>query len=212
MTPDRARSEPTSYELSGRSRQKLRTQKALIDAARRLVAEGSSPTVEAAAAAAGISRTTAYRYFTSQAALLAAAHPEIERTSLLPEAAPGDPEARLDIVINELTRILLDSEPQQRTMLRLSLEGGAAQKDLVLRKGRAIGWIEEALEPLRGRLPPRKLRRLTLAIRSAVGIEPLVWLTDVAGLSSKEAVSVMRWSASALLATALSESGGGHAP
>jgi AcrR family transcriptional regulator len=203
-----ARAEAAPYELVGRSRQKLRTQKALIDAARKLVTEGLAPTVEEAAAAAGISRTTAYRYFTSQSALLAAAHPEIERTSLLPERPPASPEARLEIVISELTRILLDSEPQQRTMLRLSLEAGAEPKDLVLRKGRAIGWIEEALEPLRGRLSPKKLRRLALAIRSAVGIEPLVWLTDVAGLTRKEAVSVMRWSASSLLVAALAESAG----
>jgi AcrR family transcriptional regulator len=207
----KGRSEPTAYELAGRSRQKLRTQKALIDAARKLVADGLSPSVEEAAAAAGISRTTAYRYFTSQAALLAAAHPEIERTSLLPERAPDDPAARLEIVIQELTRILLRSEPQQRTMLRLSLEGGAERKDLVLRKGRAVGWIEEALAPLRGRLSPKELRRLALAIRSAVGIEPMVWLTDVAGLPRKEAVSVMRWSASALLRAALAERAGERA-
>jgi hypothetical protein len=39
------------------------------------------------------------------------------------------------------------------------------------------------------------LRRLVLAIRTAAGIEVLVWLTDVAGLSRKEAEKVMRWSA-----------------
>jgi hypothetical protein len=124
----------------------------------------------------------------------------------LPQDPPEDPAVRLELVIKELTRILLYSEPQQRTMLRLSLEGGGERKDLVLRKGRAVGWIEEALAPLRGQVPPKKLRRLVLAIRSAVGIESMVWLTDVAGLSRKEAVSVMRWSASSLLAAALAES------
>ncbi len=197
---------PPAYELVGRTRQKLRTRQVLIEAARKLVAEGSAPSVEEAAAAAGISRTTAYRYFASQAALLYAAHPEIERTSLLPEEPPEGAEERLDVVIEELTRILLYSEPQQRTMLRLSLEGRGERKDLVLRKGRAVGWIEEALAPLRGRVSAKKLRRLVLAIRSAVGIEAMVWLTDVAGLSRKEAVSLMRWSARSLLAAALAES------
>ncbi len=78
--------------------------------------------------------------------------------------------------------------------------------DLPLRKGRAIGWIGEALAPLRGQLTESDLRRLTLAIRSAAGIEPLVWLTDIAGLSRREAVQLMRWSASALLRSALAES------
>jgi hypothetical protein len=56
-------------------------------------------------------------------------------------------------------------------------------------------------------LTERDLRRLILAIRSAAGIEALVWLTDIAGLSRKEAVQLMRWSASALLRSALAESG-----
>jgi hypothetical protein len=77
---------------------------------------------------------------------------------------------------------------------------------LPLRQGRAIAWIEEALSPLRTRLSEPELRRLVLAIRSATGIEALVWLTDIAGLSREEAGDVMRWSASALLRSALSGS------
>ena len=80
----------TGYEEVGRVRQKRRTRQALVAAARQLVAEGVTPTVESAAEHAGVSRTTAYRYFASQAALLAAAHPEIVTTTLLPAAAPTD--------------------------------------------------------------------------------------------------------------------------
>jgi hypothetical protein len=47
------------------------------------------------------------------------------------------------------------------------------------------------------------LHTLVLAIRSAVGIEALVWLTDIAGLSRPEAVELMRWSAQALLTAGL---------
>jgi hypothetical protein len=67
-----------------------------------------------------------------------------------------------------------------------------------LRQGRAIGWITEALAPLRGQLPDADLDRLVLAIRSAIGIEARVWLTDVAGLSPADATQLMRWSARAL--------------
>jgi hypothetical protein len=93
-------------------------------------------------------------------------------------------------------------------MLRLSLDPDPRERgELPLRKGRAIVWIGEALSPLRGLMVERDLKRLILAIRSAVGIEALVWLTDVAGLSRKEAVQLMRWSAGALLRSALAESG-----
>ena len=196
------------YEAVGRTRQKERTRGALIAATRDLVAQGMTPTVEDAAAAASISRTTAYRYFPNQPALLVAAHPETEARSLLPEDVPDDPAARLDAVIEEFTRVIVDTEAQQRTMLRLSLDPDArAREPLLLRQGRAIGWIQEALAPLRVRLSDAELRRLVLAVRSATGIEALVWLTDIAGLSRPEAVELMRWSAGALLRAALADSG-----
>jgi hypothetical protein len=71
-----------------------------------------------------------------------------------------------------------------------------------LRGGRAIGWIENALVPLRETISETSVNRLALAIRSAVGVEALVWFTDVAGLSRDEAAGVMLWSARAMLRSA----------
>ena len=194
------------YELNGRTAQKRRTRDALVAAARALVGEGMTPTVEDAAEAASISRTTAYRYFPSQRDLLVAAYPEIDKPSLLPPDPPADLERRLDHVVAVITDRVAELESQQRTMLRLSLEATPQERaQLVLRQGRAIGWIAEALEPLRGAIDDASLRRLVLAIRSAIGIEAYVWLVDVAGLSSDDAVKTMRWSAAALLQAVLSE-------
>ena len=125
-------------------------------------------------------------------------------TELLGHDAPDDPRERLDRTIAELIRLTIDTEPELRTVLRLSLEPGPEQ-ELLLRQGRAIGWIEEAPAPLQGRLAPSALRRLVLAIRAACGIEALVWLTDVARLSRRDASELMRWSALALLRAALAE-------
>ncbi|MDQ6848371.1 MAG: TetR family transcriptional regulator, partial [Candidatus Dormibacteraeota bacterium] len=201
------------YESLGRTRQKIRTRSALIAVARDLVAQGVTPTVEEAAAAAEISRTTAYRYFPNQRALLLAAHPEIQASSLLPPDAPQDPAARLELVLKAYTRLVADTEPQLRTMLRLSLEPGASDHALgLLRRGRAIGWIEDALSPLAGQITPQQLRRLVLAIRSVAGIEARVWLTDVAGLSSDDAMDLMRWSARAMYRSALAEATGQRKP
>ena len=194
----------TPYEATGRTEQKRRTRDALVAAARDLVVSGLTPTVEQAAAAAAVSRPTAYRYFPNQRALLAAAHPETAAETLLPPDAPEDPAARLAAVIKTFTRMVVDSESQQRTMLRLSLEADPAERAaLFLRQGRAISWIEEALAPLRGQLPDQAIHSLVLAIRSAVGIEALTWLTDVAKLSREEAVNLMSWTAQALLYSAL---------
>lgn len=198
------------YELNGRVAQKRRTRDAVIAAARDLVATGVMPTVEAAAEAASISRTTAYRYFPSQRALLVAAHPETGATSLLPDDAPDDVAIRLDLVIDAFTRSTLENEAQQRTMLRLSLEADPIERaQLPLRQGRGIKWIEEALTPLQAEMPEAERHRLALAIRSVIGIEALVWLTDVAGLSRYDATDLMRWSGRALLRSALAENTNG---
>jgi AcrR family transcriptional regulator len=193
-----------SYEQTGRTRQKARTRASLLSAARELLAGGQTPNVEEAAEAAGVSRATAYRYFPNQRALLVAAHPEIEATSLLGEDPPGDPYERLDRTLEEFLRITLATEPELRTMLRLSLEPEPHEEPL-LRQGRAIRWIGEALAPLGGRLSGEELHRLALAIRSSCGLEALVWLTDVAGLSREDAAKLMRWSGQSLLRAALAE-------
>jgi AcrR family transcriptional regulator len=190
------------YEATGRTRQKQRTRDALLEAARALLAAGETPTVEQAADAAGISRTTAYRYFASQRSLLLAAIPVIDRDTLLGPDAPADVAARLDLVIAAQTEILRDWEPQLRAALRLSLDA-VPPAGSPLRAGRAIGWIADALGPLAQSHPHVDRRRLAIAIRATCGIESLVWLTDVAGLSRDDAAALMRSSAQALLAAAL---------
>jgi AcrR family transcriptional regulator len=188
------------YEQTGRTNQKMRTRAALLAATRALLAEGVTPTVEQAADRAAISRTTAYRYFANQRALLTAVYPEIAERSLLGADAPADPAARLELVVERFTCHVLEHEPELRAQLRLSLEANPTDPDqLPFRKGRAIAWIEEALAPLRERMPAAELRRLVLAIRATTGIEALVWLTDVAGLPREEATELMRASARALL-------------
>ena len=201
------------YEQNGRTDQKRRTRDALIAAARDLVANGETPTIEATAEAASISRTTAYRYFPNQRSLLVAAHPETGATSLLPVDAPDDAATRLDLVIDAFTRSILENEAQQRTMLRLSLEASPAERaQLPLRQGRGIKWIEEALAPLREEMSEPEIHRLTLAIRSAAGIEALVWLIDIAGLSRDDARELMCWSARALLQSAIANAAQHESP
>ena len=192
------------YLQTGRTSQKARTRDALISAARRLLARGVTPTLEAAAAEASVGRTTAYRYFPNGRALLAATFPEVEMRSLLGADPPEDPLARLEIVAESLTRRIIDHEPEYRAQLRLALEGEpAGGESLPLRRGRRISWIEDALSPLEGRMPEPELRRLVYGIGATIGIEAFVWLTDMGGLSREEAAEVMRSNARTLLRSAL---------
>src|SRR5579883_3163384 len=110
------------YELTGRTWQKSRTRNALVTAARQLLAEGVTPTVEQAADRAEVSRATAYRYFPNQRALLLATYPQLELDSQLGTAPPSDPLARLDLVVEAITDQVVEHEPELRAQLRLSLE------------------------------------------------------------------------------------------
>ena len=194
------------YEQSGRNQQKSRTKQALVGAARQLLAEGVTPTIEQAAAAAAISRTTAYRYFTNQRDLLVAAYPEVDETSLLAGDPSGGAAGRLDRVVESIGRQVIEHEHELRTQLRLSLDPRVDRRQLALRQGRAIGWIQDALAPLADRMTRTELRTLAVAVRAGCGIEAFVWMRDVADLSNTEAVKVMRWSAQALLRVAQQES------
>jgi len=195
------------YEQTGRRNQKVRTRDALVAAARTLLADGLTPTVEEAAAAAAVSRTTAYRYFRNQHALIGAAHPEIDQASLLPPDGPDDPMARLDLVLQASGRIVVEWEPQLRASLRLSLEPGGDPTGPVLRRGRVIGWLLDALVPLAATRPDLDLRRTAIAIRSATGIEAFIWLVDVAHLSRDEALRLMRENGHAILRAAIDAAG-----
>jgi len=62
--------------------------------------------------------------------------------------AGDDPEARLQAAVSAFLHMIIDTEQQQRAMLRLSLEPVTTPRELPLRKGRAIGWFEDALSPL----------------------------------------------------------------
>jgi AcrR family transcriptional regulator len=192
------------YELTGRMHQKARTRDALIAATRELLAQGATPTMEGAAAAASISRTTAYRYFPNLRALLVAAYPHIDQRSLLGHEPSADPVARLELVIEDQTRRILTYEPEMRAVLRLSLEPDASDRPaLPMHRGLRIGWIEDALAPLAGQMREIQLRRLIYGIGATLGIEALVWLTDIAQLSREEAVAIMRSNALGLLQTAI---------
>ena len=190
------------YAKSGRVAQKARTREALIAATRELLAHGVVPTMDGAAAAASISRTTAYRYFPSVRELLVAAFPHVEQRSLLGTDPPRDPVERLKLVAEDHTRRILANEAQMRSVLRLSLEG-VRPPELPMHQGLRTAWIEDALAPLRGRMAEDKLQRLIRGIGATLGIEAFVWLTDIAGVPREEAASIIRSNALGLLRSAM---------
>lgn len=87
--------------------QKARTRDALVAVTRQLMRAGVTPTVEQAADVARVSRATAYRYFPSQRALLAATFPHHEGGSLLGDDPPADVRARVALFAEKMTQSIL---------------------------------------------------------------------------------------------------------
>ena len=173
----------------------------MVAVLRDLLKDGQDPSVADVAAIAGISRTTAYRYFPDKEALLHAALPETGLGSLLGEDPPSDIHARLERTLDAHFEFIRAWEPQLRASLRLSLTPGAARP--TLRGGRAVGWYRDALAPLESNGAGVDTAALAVRLRAVAGIEPYVWLRDVAGLPQAKAFGVMRANALDILGAAL---------
>ena len=193
---------------AGRVNQKRRTRAAIVAAARQLLADGATPTVSEAAAAAEVSRTTAYRYFPSQDSLLleVAMHADvgdIEELVAGGGTAEGARERTL-AVLELFNQHVADAEVQYRTALRLYLDQWLAQvqsgdESPEVREGRRWRWFEQTLEPLRGSVTEEAWRRAVTALCLLSGPEALVVLRDVGRLDHEAARDAVRWAAEAVL-------------
>lgn len=200
----------SSYESFGRMNQKLRTRAALMAAATEIVRRGEIPTVVQVADAALISKSTAYRYFPSQEALIAEALLDAANRSDLDAVyaaagTPGTAAARLDAVIQADHALVVKHEAAFRKTIRAMLADDASDPPVPRRPGNRLRYLTEALQPLHDRLGDERLQRLVAALSMCVGMESIIVMKDICGLTPEEAEAVKRWAAAALLQAALGE-------
>ena len=191
----------------GRAAQKLRTRQALMDTAVELVKAGRRPSVSAVADQAGVSRATAYRYFPSQDLMLSEAI--IRATAgtapdtLMPAGTPAaDPAKMAAAITRQAGQFSLDHEERLRTALRLSLDPQSGYQ----RPGRRGRWIDGILAAAGDRLDLAGQARLRAALHLVLGIDPIISLTDIAGLDHAEVLDVLEWVAATLVEAAMNES------
>jgi AcrR family transcriptional regulator len=195
----------------GRTNQKRRTRRALIEAAAQLLREGKQPTVAEAAETALVSKATAYRYFpTLQSLLMEAAleqgSPDL--AAILRDVPADDAATRFAAICAAIHRMVVADEALFRMMIRATQDQWLAQawtgvEDAPpLREGRRLEMIDAALAPLAQRLPADVYRRLRLGLCLAVGAEALVVLKDVCGLEPDEALDIQLTVGTSLIASA----------
>lgn len=190
----------------GRVAQKQRTRMQLLQAARDFRASGRVPTVADVADATGISRTTAYRYFPTQETLLAeaTADPLIDAVeeSIARVRDEADVLKRVDAVFTSLAPLLLQHEPELRTLLKISLEnslGEAHRRHIPLLSGRWIVAWDNILAPLRREVPLKTYAVMVRSLGTLLSVETLNVLRDACDLDERATINALRSAAQAMV-------------
>lgn len=188
----------------------------LLDTAMALIREGGHvPSMAEVAQRCGVSRATAYRYFPTRSALIAA----VMDTSLGPmrefSSVQADGQQRVRDVFEKTFPRFQEFEAQMRAALQLSLEQWAQERAGTLqeepyRRGHRVRILGNAIAPLAQQVPPATHLRLHQALTVIYGIETYAVLKDIWGLSDRALERVALWMADALVQAALLEAG--HLP
>jgi len=178
-----------------------------MDIAVELIKAGRRPSVSTVANQAGVSRATAYRYFPSQDLMLSEAMIRAAAGTTADPPPSGittaaDPAEMAAAITRQAGQFSLNHEERLRTALRLSLDPQSGYQ----RPGRRGRWIEDILAAAGDRLDPPARARLRGALHLVLGIDPIIQLTDIAGLDRAEALDVLEWSAATLVQAALQAS------
>jgi AcrR family transcriptional regulator len=182
----------TSDTKSGRTNQKARTRRAIVEACRELIRGGQAVTMPEVAKAAMVSEATAYRYFPDLASLISQALAEDWPTpaeALEPVADSTDPVDRVAFA----TRFLLQGVAERQAVVRAMIAATISRPDFAgrARPGIRFGLIDYALAPFLPALEatnPRACTQLKRDLAVVVSADALFCLTDLCGLSIEDAI------------------------
>jgi AcrR family transcriptional regulator len=192
---------------AGRSAQKRRTRRAIIEAAVELVREGVVPTVAQAAERAEVSRATAYRYFPTQSSLIVHTSTPLEDLRHVLERADDDDVAhRVELLVRAIAEWCYDNRTVLAELTRAVSEIAEADLDAERMHHRQY-WIDEALAPVRDRMDDRQYARLFGALTLYVGPEPIAVMQTVSQLADGDAIDTLVWSAGTLVRQHLAQLG-----
>jgi AcrR family transcriptional regulator len=183
-----------------------RTRALMIATASDMMRRGLSPSVSEVAEAAGVSRSTAYRYFPTLAEMLRAVVAQALGSILTWDDPATKGEARLKSLYGKTFRRLVEHEATFRAALRQSLEPSAELPgDKTLGRGHRRALLARAIGD--SGLPPDVATRLVHALSLTFGIEAVIVLKDICGLDNRSAEDVAGWAACALLQAARRDAG-----
>jgi AcrR family transcriptional regulator len=178
----------------------------MVQTASEMMRRGLSPSVSEVAEVAGVSRSTAYRYFPTLADMLRAVVAEALGPILSWDDAEARGEARLKSLYSKTFRRLAEHEATFRAAIRQSLEPSMeVPGDKTLGRGHRRVLLQRAVSD--SGLTPAQSARLVQALSLTFGIEAMIVLKDICGLDDEAAEEVAIWAASALLQAARRDAG-----
>jgi len=190
-----------------RHAQKSRTRNALLAAARRLLSEQATLTIPAVAEAAGISRATAYRYFSDPSVLAAEAGLDVSTKSYEDIVRDcTDTRERVLAVAVFFFDQAIEHEAEFRVFLSRWLDSWRSDGTPPTRGGRRVAMFRTALENERERIGDAAVERLVRELSVATGTEAMIALLDVAGTDRETARATVAHMAEALVRDALERS------
>ncbi len=187
--------------------------KTLLDAAQQLMAQGITPSVAELAEHARVSRATAYRYFPSQSALIAAVVDESLGPILAWNSASPDAATRVDELLRFAFPRLEAHEASLRAAIMVSLQqhaeasAGKAGNEPRLVRGHRVDILKRAIAPLAADLTPAQQDRVAQALSLVYGSEVFLVLKDIWQLELPEITDVVRWTAQAIIRQAQADAG-----
>lgn len=186
----------------GRTAQKQRTRCAILEGARELMRQGKPVTVAAAAGLHGISRATAYRYFSDPAMLVAEAGLDI---AVKPYeeivAGAADLRQRLRAISLYIFDLSTSHEARFRQFVAMTLAAWSPEDAArpQLRGARRVALYERALQEDGGGLAAARRQALVRALSTATGTEAMIALYDIVGADPAAARATVAEIADAIL-------------
>lgn len=187
-----------------RQAQKSRTREALLTAARRLLSDGVALTIPSVAEAAGISRATAYRYFSDPSVLAVEAGLDVTM-HLYEDIVMGchDARERVKAVALSFFDQAIEHEAEFRSYLSLWLGNWQQNGRAPTRGGRRVEMFRKALAEERQRIGNDACEQLVRELSVATGTEAMIALLDVAHADGETARATVAHMVDALVSGTL---------
>ncbi|MGI9355519.1 MAG: TetR/AcrR family transcriptional regulator [Rhizobiaceae bacterium] len=183
-----------------RSAQQERTRQAILDGARKLLFEGKTVTVTAAAAENGVSKATSYRYFSDASVLVAEAVLDV---SVKPyEAVVAGAQGlrgKIKAICLYYLDLSLENEAGFRQFLAAAMTEWKAGSSATARGGRRVKMFRRALSEHDTGLSGEQSDTLVCALSASTGLEAMIALIDVAGATPQQARETVAFMADAIV-------------